>query len=392
MTPSDILCELISRPSVNPMVSINDDSYPYESPVSDWLENFFRSIGAPYERIEIVKNRANVIARFDAKESDKTILLDAHQDTVPVAGMTIEPFRPTLRDGRIYGRGACDVKGGMAAILHAFARLHRERPEKAANVIVSCTCDEESTIIGIQNLVSCLVNPSGKSKLLKSMPDFAIVAEPTSLDIVVAHLGVLRFRVRTLGRSCHSSDPTQGLNAIYKMAKVLGRLEEIAQSLPLTTPRHPMCRAAALSVGIIHGGTSVNIVPAECVIEVDRRLSPGERPHHVWEQLRDEIKQIDPTATCDAPFTSCPALGDEINQPLADQMLMTVSRIVADRAKVAVPYCTHASSISDVGIPTIVFGPGSIDQAHTSDEFIKVQQLKDAAEAYYRFCASGYST
>ena len=153
MDPLEILKTLVSIPSVNPMGRDLSGPEYYEARVSDWLCDFFSEREIAHERIEVVPGRDNVIARVDAGPDRPTIVLDAHQDTGPVDGMTIDPFDPVIRDGKIYGRGACDVKGGMAAMLHAVARLASERPEGAANVVMSCTCDEESNVQGITDLV-----------------------------------------------------------------------------------------------------------------------------------------------------------------------------------------------------------------------------------------------
>jgi len=153
-TVVEILSELVSLPSVNPMGGPVDHAICFEGRVSDWLVDFFHSIGAEYERIEVSPGRDNVIARYDSPGAEFTILMDAHQDTVPVEGMTIAPFTPKIAEGRLWGRGACDVKGGMAAMLFAFRRLIQEQPAGAANVVLSCTCDGEATVIGISDLVT----------------------------------------------------------------------------------------------------------------------------------------------------------------------------------------------------------------------------------------------
>jgi succinyl-diaminopimelate desuccinylase len=138
MTPSQILCELIAIPSVNPMGRKLEGPIYFEHRLSDWLVEYFESIGVAHERIEVAPGRANILARYDSPGAQRTLLLDAHQDTVPVDGMTIPPFEPRIADGRITGRGASDVKGGMAAMLHAFTRLVKEKPGGAANVVLSC--------------------------------------------------------------------------------------------------------------------------------------------------------------------------------------------------------------------------------------------------------------
>lgn len=150
MDPSRLLKDLIALPSVNPMGRAISGPEFFEGRMTEYLLAFFERLGVPAQRIDVAnvpgssERRANLIARFDNPRSQTTLLLDAHQDTVPIDGMTIEPFTPVERDGRIYGRGACDDKGGMAAMLSAFARLVESRPPRAANVVISCTCDEES--------------------------------------------------------------------------------------------------------------------------------------------------------------------------------------------------------------------------------------------------------
>ena len=178
--------------------------------------------------------------------------------------MTIDPFGARIEDGRLYGRGACDIKGGMASMLAAFARLVREKPRGACNVVMACSVDEEHTFLGVQEMVK---------RGLKA--DMAVVAEPTGLRIVKAHKGVCRWLVTTPGRSCHSSPPELGVNAIYRMARVLAGIEQLRRRA-VRSRSDPLLGPPTLSVGRIEGGTSVNTVPDRCRIEVDRRLVPGE--------------------------------------------------------------------------------------------------------------------
>jgi succinyl-diaminopimelate desuccinylase len=384
MTPSQILCELIAIPSVNPMGRKLEGPIYFEHRLSDWLVEYFESIGVAHERIEVAPGRANILARYDSPGAQRTLLLDAHQDTVPVDGMTIPPFEPRIADGRITGRGASDVKGGMAAMLHAFTRLVKEKPGGAANVVLSCSCDEESTTIGIRDLVSYWEPGNGKSKLLANRPDGAIVAEPTDLDVVIAHRGVTRFRVHTLGRACHSSDPSQGRNAIYLMAKVIAYLEHAAAVLPKFLPPHPLCGQPTLSVGRIYGGQSVNIVPDRCTIEIDRRLIPTEDPTVVWTKMKDElILRFGEHVQVDEAWIGSPALDNRDNAWLADMLLKAIPASAGKHVTKGVLYGTHASTISCAGVPAVVFGPGSIAQAHTADEYIEIAELDYAAEVYF---------
>jgi acetylornithine deacetylase len=383
----EILCQLIATPSVNPMGRDVEPDIAFEHRMTDWLERFFQSLGVEFERWDVAPGRPNIIARYNAPSSTTTILLDAHQDTVPIDGMTIAPFEPIIAGGKITGRGSADVKGGMAAMLFAFRRLVRKRPPESANVIMSCTCDEEATVLGITDLVDRW--QSGTLKLLPKRPDLAIIAEPTLLDVVVAHKGVMRLRIRTSGIACHSSDPSQGRNAIYRMARVVQVLEDYAAELAGIGETHPLVGGPTLSVGRITGGTSVNIVPDSCTIEVDRRLIPGE----TWDAALSELKQfvtrrVDFEVDFEPPWLTSHPLSDADNGPLAQSLLKHIKDVAGPGHAIGVPFGTHASRTCAAGVPSVVFGPGSIAQAHTKDEFIEIDQLRKAAEILFQVCAN----
>ncbi len=385
----ELLQELVAIPSVNPMGQDQAGLEFLETRLSHRLAAFFKNLGVEHELVEVLPGRFNVIARLARRPSPVTILLDAHQDTVPVAGMTIPPFEPRLAEGRLYGRGACDVKGGMAAMLAAFARLAETPPATAANVVMSCTCDEESGASGVRDLVRLWSDPNRSGSWLGAPPDFAIVAEPTDLHVVVAHRGAVRWKLQTTGRACHSSRPQDGVNAIYKMAHVLECLERYAQELPRLVATHPLCGAATISVGRIAGGAGVNTVPDECQIEIDRRVLPGEDPRQVIPQVREYLSQrLDVDFEMLPPWLDGATLSDAHNGPWANRLLDAVQQVAGPRQKIGVPYGTNASRISAAGVPAVVFGPGSIAQAHTADEWISTAEVRQASEIYYRFCAA----
>lgn len=387
----ELLRDLIAIPSVNPMGRDIDGPEYLEAGVTDYLEGWFGKLGVDYQRIELQPRRCNIVARYEGNPDRPTVWLDAHQDTVPVEGMTIPAFDPEERGGRIYGRGSCDVKGGMASMLTAFARIVRERPALSGDVIVSCTCDEEQGMSGICDLVGRWGSggTGDAGKWLTRKPDAVIVAEPTSLNIVVAHRGVTRWKLQTAGRAAHSSQPSQGLNAIYRMAEVVGHLEEYASRLENDSVPHPLCGSPTLSVGRIEGGISVNVVPDECTIEIDRRVIPGEDQAKVIEQvdafLRERIRF---DYTMQPPWCVARSLSDDFNGRLAGRLLTVVEAVVGPRQKLGVAYGTHAAVTGPTGVPTVVFGPGSIEQAHTKDEWIESAQLDQAAEILFRFLAA----
>jgi len=360
----------------------------FEARLTDHLEQLFQSLGLPYERHTVEPQRDNILARLDGDgSSDEIVLLEVHQDTVPVDGMTIEPWAAGLKDGRIYGRGACDIKGGMAAMICALARLANEPVSARPNVVLACTVNEEHGYSGASHLAKLW--ESGESLLLPQAPDVAIVAEPTDLNVVVAHKGTVRWRCHTLGRAAHSSDPSQGDNALYRMARVLQALETYATEVAPTLAEHPLVGRPTLSVGTITGGLSVNTVPDHCTIEIDRRLLPGESPQeafdHIVAYVNERVTPADQIVH-DPPFLPARGLGDEINGPLAERLQAAARPTVADSQIVGVPYGTDAAVFNAAGVPTVVFGPGSINQAHTKDEWLAVDQLKLASQIYYDFC------
>ncbi|HKI32564.1 MAG TPA: M20 family metallopeptidase [Gemmataceae bacterium] len=373
-----LLTDLVRLPSVNPMGRALQTPDLYEHRVTTYLEDFFRGLGVPYERQTVAPRRDNIVARFESPGARRTLVLEAHQDTVPTDNMTIEPFGAHVENGRLYGRGACDIKGGMASMLAAFARLAREKPRGACHVVMACSVDEEHTFLGVQEMVK---------RGLKA--DLAVVAEPTSLRIVKAHKGVCRWLVTTAGRSCHSSTPELGINAIYRMAHVLAGVERYAAELRASRS-DPLLGPPTLSVGRIEGGTSVNTIPDRCRIEVDRRLIPGEDAQAAPGQLADFLKRagIDVPFECGPLWIHCPALGPELSGELVTALGQCIDAVTGVHEVITVPYGTDASTLAAAGIPSVVFGPGDIAKAHTCDEWVPLDEVERASEILYRLALS----
>ncbi|WP_240911075.1 M20 family metallopeptidase [Paludisphaera soli] len=371
-----LLSDLIAIPSVNPMGrSVSGPEY-YEARIGGFLEAWLREAGIPVERQVVAPGRVNLLARFESPEPGaRRLLFDVHQDTVPVEGMTIPPFEPRVEGGRVYGRGSCDVKAGMAAMLLAFRRLWNERPAGSASVVLALTVDEEYTHLGSDLL----------AETQKGI-DLAIVAEPTKLDLVPWHKGSVRWKIRTRGVACHSSTPDLGVNAIYRMAHVVDALAGHARELADSTP-HDRLGLPTLSVGRIEGGRSVNVVPDFCEIEIDRRILPGETWQGCVEQARAAVVARAgglEGVEFEEPWGRMPALETPLG-PWLDPLLKAVEAATGRApALVGVPYGTDAGPLGEVGIPAIVFGPGDIAQAHTRDEWVEIDQVTTAVEAYYQ--------
>lgn len=388
------LCELVAIPSVNPMGRPVSGPEFYEYRMTDCLEKLFARLGLPSQRQSIEPMRENIVARLDGAVSPaaggRVVMLEAHQDTVPVDGMTIPPWTPQVKDGRVYGRGACDIKGGMAAMLGAISRLAEERPPSMPTVIMACSVNEEHGYSGASDLERLWA--PGANVVIPRRPDACIVAEPTNLHVVIAHKGACRWRCHTRGKAAHSSQPHLGHNAIYAMSRVVSALEEYARDVRGLVPAHRLCGEASLSVGMIRGGLSVNTVPDQCTIEIDRRVLPGEDGLAAQRQVIDYVASRLPAGfpiEHEVPYIKGTPLNDDANGVLAAGLSRVASELYGKGDRIGVPYGTDAAKTALQGVPSVVFGPGSIDQAHTADEWLAIDELEKASEVLYRFLRQG---
>ena len=366
----DTLAAMVRVNSVNPAYGDGGT----EANLAPLVHEFFAQRGIETFEQEVFPGRHNVIARLPGKTSRK-LIFEAHMDTVSIKGMSIPPFEPTIRDGRLYGRGSVDDKAGLAAMMHAVASLKEQGITPECEVWLAAVVDEEHTYRGVVKLCEGL------------QAEAAIVAEPTDLRAVIASKGVLRWRIVTRGKAAHSSKPHLGNNAISHMSRLVLALEQENERLAAT--RHPLLGPGTISVGVIRGGVQVNFVPDQCSIEIDRRLLPGESASTVlqhYQGLLDTLKARHPGF--DAFMEDPPLLVDEALDTPADAEVANVARRVLQAAGlnsevIGVPFGSDASKLSRVGVPTIVFGPGSIDQAHAADEYVEMEPVR-VAERFYR--------
>lgn len=364
----DTLCDLIRINSVNPAYA---KGVP-ESAIQRFVYDFFERAGIAVETQEALRGRPNVIAKIPGADPDRRLLFEAHVDTAGIENMTISPFEPVILGDRLYGRGACDTKGGLAAMMHALANIKRSGIVPACDVWLAATVDEEHSYRGVLGLCEGL-RATG-----------AVVAEPTDMRLVVASKGCLRWRIVVKGRAAHSSKPHLGVSAITPMARLIVALEE--EALELAAAQHPLVGAPTLNVGVIQGGAQVNIVPEECYIEIDRRLIPGEDIGKIEQHYRllpHRLEQRYP----DVKVTHVPLLADWPMETSADSHIVAAAAAVLDKnglspQAVGVPFGSDASKLTRVGIPAIVLGPGSIDQAHTADEYVPLDAVLAAVKVY----------
>jgi acetylornithine deacetylase/succinyl-diaminopimelate desuccinylase-like protein len=408
LDPVKTLQELIRIPSVNPMGHSLASGRFGEEQLTDYLQfKFCERYSLPFLRQEVHSQRDNLVAMIQgtppASEGGELILWDVHQDTVSADGMTVDPFAGEVRDGRVYGRGACDVKGSMAAMMAAISRLASgERPERMPTIVLAFTVNEECGFTGATALralwqdVSSAKGIRGTTTpeaLFPRPPGVAIVAEPTDLTVVVAHQGVVRWRCNAEGRAAHSSRPDEGVNAIYAMSRVVQAIEQYHIQIARESREHPLCGRASVCVSTIHGGVGINTVPDRVTIEIDRRISPGEDPELAFADLVRHVADSADVGCArivhDPPFMKSAGLSDATNRSLADRLVKVVRGSGRSCDSQGVPYGTDAAAIAAGRVPTVVFGPGSIRQAHTADEFIEVGELEAATDLFYRIATDG---
>ncbi|HXI53079.1 MAG TPA: M20/M25/M40 family metallo-hydrolase, partial [Candidatus Saccharimonadales bacterium] len=345
-----------------------------EGRVADLLARVARRAGLDVERQQVFPERANLIARLrPSGRVRQRVALTPHMDTVGVSSPG--QFKPVLKRGRIYGRGACDTKGSVAVMLAALTALaERKRRPRETEVVFVALVDEES-------------GQAGSRYLARSgfRADLAIVGEPTRLEVVTAHKGDLWLQLETRGVAAHGSRPDLGRNAVHLMARIVDLLET-TYARELRRRRHPLLRHATVNVGTIAGGRQPNIVPDRCTIRLDRRTIPGERDAEVKRELLRFLRRRGLAAVLvdtkgDQP---APALQTDPRLPLVRRLL----RCAGQRRAAGVDFFTDAGVLAAAGIPSVVFGPGDIAQAHTADEWVAIGQLEKGTGMLLQFLQS----
>jgi acetylornithine deacetylase len=367
-----LLRELIALPSVNPAFLPAKHPRAGEQRVGDFLAATAARAGLDVEFQAVAPRRSNLIVRLLPRgKARRRLLLAPHLDTV---NATDEQFTPHIRNGRLFGRGACDTKGSVAAMFAALCELAQTRQRPAdTEVVFAGLVDEEHAQAGSRALVA------GGFEA-----DLAIVGEATRLQVVTAHKGTLWLCLETRGKSAHGSCPELGRNAVHAMARVVDLLLT-DYAARLRSRRHPLLGCATVSIGAICGGTQANIVPDRCSILIDRRSLPGETVADVRREILSVLrrKHLSVDFVKDK-LPPCLPLETDPRHPLVARFLKSVGQ----RKPVGVRYFCDASVLGHGGIPSVVFGPGDIAHAHTADEWISLAELERGKGLLLRFLQS----
>ena len=368
-----LAADLISIPSVNPMGS-TDPNITGEERIAQFLTDFFRKLRLDVEHQKVEPHRPNVIARFTPAHFQQTIVLAPHLDTVSVANMTIDPFGAKIVGNRLYGRGACDTKGPMAAILWALKNFVEDSSARRCRtkIIFAGLMGEESGNDGARFLMKRGLHA-----------DFGVAVEPTGLDIVHTHKGALWFRLITRGKTAHGATPHQGQNAIYKMAQVIEFLSG-EYSARLARKSNPLLGRATVNVGGIRGGQQINMVADWCEVEIDRRTLPNESHEKILTGLRMALAKRGLRVETKI-IRDCQPLATKANHPMIRLLAQSARKFSPHSKRVGAPWFCDAAIFAAHGIPSVAFGPGRIGKAHTADECIELDQLRQGAEIFLDF-------
>jgi acetylornithine deacetylase len=371
-----LLRELVAVNSVNPTLV---PGAPGEREIADLIAAEMRRGGLDVSIETVADGRPNVVGVLEGRARGRTLMFCGHTDTVGVAGMT-DPFTPVERDGRLYGRGAQDMKGGVAAMIAAATSIAARGALDSGRLVVACVVDEEHSSIGADALVKSW------------RADAAVVTEPTNLEIAVGHKGFAWVDIVVEGKAAHGSRPADGQDAILRLGRVLCRLEALDRALQARPP-HPLVGTGSLHASIIEGGRELSTYPDRAVLHMERRILPSEAESIAVEEVREIL---DGLAREDATFRgaasavfSRPAYEIGTDHDLPQRLATALSRVGGEPRITGASFWTDAAVLGHAGIPSVLFGPGGAG-LHATEEYVivaDVQRCRDAlVELALTFC------
>ena len=373
-----LLRRLVSLPSVEPTQTDRPEEWGGEKRMGDFFADYMVGLGFAIEWQEVMPGRCNVIARRGPEKPERIWLLESHMDTVGVDEMLHDPFAGEVRGGRLYGRGAADCKGAMAAAMDALARIDLAAVEARGDAILYIGAMGEET------------GNNGARAVLPLLPPRitrTIVLEPTESQVIHASKGIAALEIDFTGRSAHGSNPEVGLNAIYAATEFIARLKQYAAS-EAGKHRHPLVGTPSMNVGVIRSGIAPNVVPPACHLELDWRVVPGEDIEDVKAALRGVLEDMKREGLCLEAVLKQTQQNSPLvtpgDSPLVRELVEACRASGLDSAPGGVRWCCDGSVFCPRSDETVVFGPGSIKQAHATVEYIGTAELEAASDALAR--------
>lgn len=362
---------LVRTPSVNPVLSEGGQG---EDEIATVCADLLSDWGFEVRTTEPAPGRPNVIAELDG--DGPRLLLNGHLDTVGVDGMSIDPWGGDIVDGRLLGRGSCDMKGGVAALMAAAYRLASGGPRP--RLTVALTSDEEHASVGMADLVSGA----------EPLADLAVVCEPTSLRVMPAHKGFVWLEASFRGRAAHGSRPDIGVDAIRHAALYMADLDEYAEELR-SRAAHPLLGHGSFHAGTIRGGTAESVYPESCSLLLERRTMPGEADREVFaefERVLNGTRSRHPELEAELAMTLVrPGTEVATDHRLVQGLLRATEALGRTPMVEGMTAWVDAAFLNEAGVPAVCFGPGSIEQAHTADEWIAVEEISACTDILERF-------
>jgi acetylornithine deacetylase len=363
----DTLTNLVKINSVNPGLTPEGKG---EAEIAAYAADNLSSMGLEVKTYEIEPGRVNTVGRLKGSGSGRSLLLNAHMDTVGIEGMVSDPFGAEIRDGKLYGRGAQDMKGSLAALLGAAKALVDAGIELGGDLLITGVADEEFASIGTQDLLKHVT------------ADAAIVTEPTDLNLCRAHRGFIWYDVETFGRAAHGSRYDEGIDANMRMGRFLGLLDVLEQELR-QRPEHPLLGTPSLHAARLQGGSEVSIYAAHCLLQIERRTVPGETEPQITAELQaisDQLAAADPTfkATVKPKFERDPfEIGPKAK--IVQSLEAAIRNLTGQTPPhIGASFWTDAAFFAAAGIETALIGPIG-EGLHSKEEWVNIQSVVDLA-------------
>ena len=361
------------------LIKIPSDETAGEKEVCEYLESYLKSLGMKVRLQEVLPNRPNIIAEVIGDELGKSIMFNGHVDTVPVGDIkkwSMDPYSAIIKDNKLFGRGSTDMKGAIASMIIAMKFIMNNVEKFNGKIIFTGVMAEETTGLGTQKIVE---------ENIKT--DMAVVGEPSDEKIYRAHKGTMWFNLSTYGKLEHSSESnSESNNAIINMMKLIMEINEISKELE--TIENNLVGHPSINIGLIDGGTKQNMIADSCRISIDRRTLPEEKTDEILDKLRirlDGLRSLDDRLTFDLEIdTIREAVEVAESEQIVQEVKNALNKVINKNPTISGMKATTDMSIlvNQGNIPSVIYGPGFIKQAHTVDEFIEVKRLVESSQVY----------
>ena len=361
------------------LIKIPSDETAGEKEVCEYLESYLKSLGMKVLLQKVLPNRPNIIAEVIGDEVGKSIMFTGHVDTVPVGDIkkwSMDPYSAIIKDNKLFGRGSTDMKGAIASMIIAMKFIMNNVKKFNGKIIFTGVMAEETTGLGTQKIVE---------ENIKT--DMAVVGEPSDEKIYRAHKGTMWFNLSTYGKLEHSSESnSESNNAIINMMKLIMEINEISKELE--TIENNLVGHPSINIGLIDGGTKQNMIADSCRISIDRRTLPEEKTDEILDKLRirlDGLRSLDDRLTFDLEIdTIREAVEVAESEQIVQEVKNALNKVINKNPTISGMKATTDMSIlvNQGNIPSVIYGPGFIKQAHTVDEFIEVKRLVESSQVY----------